>query len=519
MAESSLGSDVKAALAVAVFFTLVGVAIGDDTVGMLLSPLVVLPLIYAACKAPLRHSMLGIMFLALTLENPAENPACGLWKSPFWTVGALFLTHINKTVDIPVLGSMAGIDVFLIVLLLVAWYRKQTGSTIDRAGRVPTPEPLTKLALLSLVGTVWITVVGMARGGNFSMALWQIDKVIHLPIIFLLFSMGLRGPKDHKAVAKVIVGAALIKAILAVYIVNVVVLPLDENGEEGTLNWALTHNDSVLFAMAFVILVSLIMERVGKKATRLALVGLPILAMGMIANHRRMVWVQVALVFATLYFATPANPTKRKVKIASWILSPFISIYLSAGWDSKGGIFKPVQIIRSVVDPQSDGSTLWREMENYDILFTIRQYWILGTGYGNGYWEIVPLPAIDYTLERYLPHNSLLGMWCYCGVIGYTAITLLWGAGVYFAMRAYFASKKPTDRVAALTGLGSVLVYMVQCYGDIGLGGWTGVFAVGAGLAVSGKLAVSVGAWPSSTKPAKKPTPQPIPSPLEGQVA
>jgi hypothetical protein len=518
MAEASLGSDVKGALAVAGFFTLCAVAVGDDTVSMLLTPLIALPVLYALFKAPLRHSMYATMFLAMVLENPAENPACGKWKSPFYGLGALLLTHINKTADIPVLGSMSGIDVILIVLLLVAWQRKQSGATLDRAGRVPTPEPLIKLALLSLVGIVWITLIGMLRGGNFSMALWQIDKVIHLPVIFLIFHMGLRGPKDHKALAKVIVSAAVIKALLAVYIVNTVTLPLDADGNEQTLSWAVTHADSILFAIAFVILVSLIMERAGRSATRLALMLLPILAMGMIANHRRMVWVQVALVFLTLYFATPSNPTKRKIKIASWLLSPLISIYLAVGWDSKSGVFKPVQMVRSVVDPQSDGSTLWREMENFDILYTIKQYWVFGTGYGNGYWEMIPLPAIDYSLERYLPHNSFLGMWCYCGIIGYTTITLLWAAGVYFAMRAYMASKKPTDRVAALTSLGSVLIYMVQCWGDIGLGTWTGVFTVGAAIASAGKLAVSVGAWPSS-KPVKKPVPQEVPSPLEGQVA
>src|SRR5262249_25006207 len=176
-------------------------------------------------------------------------------------------------------------------------------------------------------------------------------------------------------------------------------------------------SDSILFAMAFVILLSMIMERAGRSSTRFALVALPILAAGMIANHRRMVWVQVAMVFMTLYLATPANPTKRKIKIAAWALSPFIFAYIGAGWESKAGIFKPVQTIRSVVDPQSDGSTLWREIENFDIIFTIKQYWLLGAGYGNGYWEVWPLPPIDYSLERYLPHNSLLGLWCFCGVI------------------------------------------------------------------------------------------------------
>jgi hypothetical protein len=328
----------------------------------------------------------------------------------------------------------------------------------------------------------------------------------------------LRGPKDHVALAKVILASAIIKALMAVYIVNTVVVPPDENGQEGTLHWATSHNDSVLFACAFVILVSLMMERAGKKATRVALMILPVLAAGMLSNHRRMVWVQVAAVFLTLYFATPINPAKRKIKIAALALSPVALAYLAIGWDSKDSIFKPVQTIRSVVDPQADPSTFWREIENYDILFTIKQYWLVGTGYGNPYWEVMPLPAIDYSLEKYLPHNSVLGLWFYAGFIGYTAFTLLWGAGVWFAIRSYHASKKPTDRVAALACTGSVLIYMVQCWGDVGLGAWTGVFIVGAALAVAGKLAVAVEVWPSK-KVAKKPAPARVAAAVEGQVA
>jgi hypothetical protein len=318
--------------------------------------------------------------------------------------------------------------------------------------------------------------------------------------------------------ARVVVGAAIVRALFAIYVVNTVVVPPDENGQPGVLPWATSHHDSILFAGACVILIALMIERV-KGAGRLGLMILPVLAMGMLANNRRMVWVQVLMVFVTLYFATPTNPAKKKIKYTAFALSPFILAYLAIGWDAKGGIFKPVNMVRSVVEPETDASSFWRQIENYDILYTIKQFWLFGYGYGNQYWEVQPLPEIDYSLERYLPHNSLLGLWCFAGVWGYTAFTLLWGIGVFFAMRAYYATKKPTERVAALACIGSVLIYMVQCYGDVGLGSWTGVFIVGPAIAVAGKLAVSVGAWPSTKKAAKKPTPAPVNATVEGQVA
>ena len=163
-------------------------------------------------------------------------------------------------------------------------------------------------------------------------------------------------------------------------------------------------------------------------------------------------------------------------------------------------MFKPVKILRSVVDAKSDGSTMWREIENFDLISTIKANPVFGTGYGYGYTEVVALPAVDYDLERFVPHNSILGLWCYCGYIGYVAITMLWVVGTYFAIRAYRGAQRPLDRAAALSCFGAILTYLVQCWGDLGLGSWLGVFSVGAAIAMAGKLAVSVGAWDNASK-------------------
>ena len=34
-----------------------------------------------------------LMFCALVLENPSENTAAGMWRSPFHTFGGMMLTH------------------------------------------------------------------------------------------------------------------------------------------------------------------------------------------------------------------------------------------------------------------------------------------------------------------------------------------------------------------------------------------------------------------------------------------
>jgi hypothetical protein len=46
-----------------------------------------------------------------------------------------------------------------------------------------------------------------------------------------------------------------------------------------------------------------------------------------------------------------------------------------------------------------------------------------------------------------------------------------------------------------LVSFGAVLIYMVQSWGDLGLGSPIGVFVIAAAIAVAGKLAVSTGQW------------------------
>jgi O-antigen ligase len=349
----------------------------------------------------------------------------------------------------------------------------------------------------------------MLRGGTVSWSLWQLDRVVYLPLVFLLFQAGLRGPKDHAALARVLVSAAMLRACMALYVQNNFSLPPDPFTGDTRLPYATTHHDSILFADACVVIISLLFERAGGWAWRTALLTLPLLFAGMIANNRRLVWVEVAIVFLTTYLTTPPNPFKRKVKRAIMILSPALAVYISVGWESSSPAFKPVKMIRSVVDPETDSSTMWREFENYDLVYTIRQNPIFGTGYGHPFWEVITLPEINYTLELYCPHNSILGLWAFAGYFGFTAMTLFWVVGVYFGLRAYHASTRPIDRAAAMTSFGSVCVYLVHSFGDLGLGCFTGVFTVAPAIAVAGKLAVAAGEWGVKKLPPAPVNPEP----------
>ena len=494
MAVSTVSSDAKALFGIALALIGFAVLIDIEAIAWLIGPVVVVLLLVAMTKVPLRVSLLTLMFCALTLENPAEVPAAGVWGSPLYPVGGLLLNHMNQTTGVKIM-FMSGMDIALISLLLIGLRRESAKARIDRAGRVATPRPLVKLAQVSLAGTAFVLISGAIRGGDMGIALWQMDRVVYLPLVFYLFHLGLRGPADLIALGKVILAAATFRAIAATYIIHTFYVPKDENGIIQILPYATTHHDSVLFASGILVLFALAFTRALGKKHRYIWAAVPIIMLGMVSNHRRMVWVQVLLVPVALYLFTPTNRYKKKAQRIALMCAPFVTMYALAGWNSGSSLFKPVRIMRTVVDSKADNSTLWREIENFDLISTIRDNPLFGTGYGRPYNEVVTLPAVDYPLEKFLPHNSILGMLSYSGYFGFAAMSLLWAAGAFFAMRAYYAAKDAFDRAAALSCFGIVQVYLVQCWGDLGLGSWTGVFLIAPAIATAGKLTVALGAW------------------------
>lgn len=484
--------------------TVACLVIGDGDWIVAMTPALVLGGLYAAWRLPLRGSLLVTTFLVLTLENPSEQPACGQWKSPFYEIGAALLVHLNVTLPNKAL-IFSGLDVILAFLFVTAAVRTLTRSRIDGDDGAGGAGPIGLFAGVSLAGAAWMWVYGMARGdADVASSLWQMQRVAYLPLLVVLSQLAFRSLGDAAALGKVIVAAACFKASLAVYIRATVAPPPGEP----TLQYATTHADSMLFGVAFCSILALLIHRHGGKRRLWIASVLPLLLAGMVANGRRLAWVELAAGVAIVVALTPWSRAKRLAARATIAGSPLLMIYMALGWSSDSALFAPVHTLRSVVDAKADPSTLWRDLENYDLFYTLRHNPVLGTGYGHGYVEIVSLPDVSdaYALERFLPHNSVLGLWAYGGVVGFTALWAMLVVGLFLAARAYRHAATIDDRTVTLTAVSVLVVYLVYCYGDLGLGTWTSVFTVAPALAIASRLAVTTGAWPSSSaQPIRRP--------------
>jgi hypothetical protein len=494
--------------------TLAGVIASDGNIVVAIAPVAALGLLYLLWHVPLRYPVLVLLFLGLTLENPTDDNASGLWKSPLAPVGALLLGHWNLTIPVKAL-FFSGVDLLLAFFFLIALYRRLIGSPVDRNGFVETASPMRLFGAVTIFGAFFLEGWGILRGGmDFPDSLWQMQRVIYLPLLFFLFHYALRGPKDQAGVGKAIILAACVRAAAAWALRWVITVPACEVMPMAMsplcatpypiemMPTATSHPDSMLFAGAFCLCVTLVIELPTRKHALLCAIVLPILTMGMIANNRRLAFVEIALALLVLFFVMPMTNVKRKVVRYTLMASPLILLYVVAGWNHATGVFKGAAMIRSIVDSKSDASTEWRDLENYDLFYTLKSSPVLGVGYGHPYIDQIHLPDVEafYKLEHFIPHNSILGLWAYGGIIGFSLLWTFMVVGAFFAARSYKLATRPIDRVAALASTMMLVIYLAHCYGDLGLGTWASVFLVASALSVVGKLALTTGAWPSRRK-------------------
>src|SRR5207249_3848869 len=137
---------------------------GNGNLGLALAPLALTLVVVLAVRAPLRHSLLVLGVLCLTLESPSEIPASGLWRSPLYTLGALLLSHLNVTIPIPAL-FFSGLDLALVLLTATWIVRRTTGAEVDVRARVPAAAPLTIAALLCIASILFVWGHGLLREG------------------------------------------------------------------------------------------------------------------------------------------------------------------------------------------------------------------------------------------------------------------------------------------------------------------------------------------------------------------
>jgi hypothetical protein len=474
------------------------------------APVAAVVVLWAMWVAPLRKTLLPVFFLGLALDKPGDT--AGLWQSPVAPLGGLLIANLNKTVDIPAL-TISLLLLVLAYLFLIRLRRTLSDPPLTEPGSGRFASPMKWALVVSFLAAIGLVAYGLALGGDAKMSKIQLQVFIPLLLMAYLMGVSLRGERDHKMLGTLVVAAACVKAAMAFWIR--LTLPVVFGEGRGQMPYATTHGDSMLFVGAIAILLAAFWERPIRRNARWLILLLPVLVAALIVNNRRLAWVQLAASCLLMIAMNPRGRATRTLSRALIYALPFLLLYGAVGWRSSSRIFRPVQFVRSMTDSEADRSTLYRDSENYNLIYTLRENPFFGTGFGRPFEYVEQLDDISTGFKewRYLPHNAILGLWAFTGVIGFSGVWLALIVGQLLAARSYRYAQSPEGRAAASAAMAGIAVYAIHCWGDIGFTEPKSIFLVGAALAVAGQLAVSTGAW--RVRAASAPLPfVPSPHPL-----
>ncbi len=467
------------------------VVAGNGNPILALAPVALAFCAYAFYVLPIRYTLFALVFLSLTLDAVEEGP----WSSPLAPLGSLLTNNLNKSIPIAAL-VVPGAAVIMLAMMALMVHRSLVGSRTDSQDRTPAALPLYGALALSFVTVLLLVGLGQVRGGNVQMAKIQVQSYLLLLIAAYLAAMSLRGMHDYRILGRIIVAAAVARSFYVAFVVQHLSGRLAE-GE--TILVAATHGDSLLFSIAAVLLVVRFMEKPSRWAAVWCLALIPILLVGMNLNNRRLVWVEVAAGLLTFVLVSRRSRAKRVLASAALLALPLIVGYVAVGWNSQARVFAPIKMYRSVTDGTVDPSTLYRDLENYNLMMTMRLYPMTGIGFGQQFVETVTLPDISsvFMEYRYMPHNSILALWTYTGPFGFTGLSMALVIAMYFAVRSYRMAGSADERTAAVMVIATVAIYFMHCWGDMGFSERRTVFLVGPALAIAGQLAHKTGAFRS----------------------
>lgn len=427
----------------------------------------------------MRRAVCVLLFFAMVAEG--QDFFRGEWNSP--------MKYAADILFFPFPGLRFPIMHAIFALLLVL-----SGSS-PKAQWGKRVLPIDRGLRIALLTCVFMYVWGLARGGDFKIAMFQTHWFVMMHVMALAIVGIFRTTADFSLLGKTILAAALYRACLAIYIQFRFI-------RSGVLadppNYLTTHGDTMLFVTALVMVIAYAMEVKSRRAIAFAIPVSLLILMAIQFNNRRLAWVSLLESLAVTVVILPPPKVRRAVIAFFLSVAPFLLMYIVIGWGRTEGIFKPVRSLSTMFGSTEDISSVMRNIENYNLIVTFRSYPILGTGWGHGYIEQVRALSIEnfFPWYREVPHNTLLGLLAFTGIVGFLGTWLQFPMVVYASARLYRMAESPIARVIGGTAISIIISYGNQLYGDMGLTYPTVQMMGAIAIAAACRVPVSAGAWP-----------------------
>jgi hypothetical protein len=292
---------------------------------------------------------------------------------------------------------------------------------VAKSSQVRVRAPRTPLAagLAALLGvTLAAAVHGVAAGGDYKMALWEIRPTVYIAGMYFLATQLPARIETVWATLWVFVAGVGFKALQ-----GLLLAPRYFTGIRP--DYLLSHEDSLLFALFIVLVAALWLFRQRGRLRAVATALLPLVLFVNLLNNRRTSWAILgAAVVVLAVMAWIRLPDRRRLIAGVGVAVALLgAVYLPLEWNKTGLLAGPAEAVRSQFTPDAreDLSDRYRQQEDANLVLNIKRSPLIGLGYGIPIDYKLPMLA-DLTRNnpflKYIPHDDVLWVWMRLGAAG-----------------------------------------------------------------------------------------------------
>ena len=303
--------------------------------------------------------------------------------------------------------------------------------------------------------------------GDTRVALFEGRPLLYLPLVYILITNLLTTRRQYKLLLLLAFSAVAIQSIFSLSYYNSL---SDEKRE--VLESLSEHSATIHMNALFVFFVALLLFKCRKELRWFVALLIPTVLWAYLLSQRRAamiaLFVGIAVLAAVLFYR------RRRM---FWLFTPTAVIlgvgYILATWNASGALGLPATAVKTVLFPNQlgaadQGSDQYRQIEAYDLWFTIHQQKVLGVGFGQKFLHPAKLPDISFfEFWEYMPHNSVLWIWLKTGFFGFVAMLFLFGRAMQVGARSVLAVRSSEHAAIVIAGVTYVIMFLVFAYVDI----------------------------------------------------
>ena len=397
------------------------------------------------------------------------------------TTAIPFYLNLNSSTGI---GPLVFNPVELLLGLVVgAWFIRAMVSREWHLYRIPN----VAIAVVFLLMMVFFTGYGLARGGDWKAALWEIRALYYLCLVYFIAAQIIRTRQQVRICVWIIIIGVAIKGYQGCWRYFVT-----RQGDLGSLRAILGHEDSLFIVTVVVLLAACYFLGYRGREFKFMVATLPTNMLTFVFNQRRITYGVLGLSLGVVVAMLPRERLLQALRVVIPV-TLLLVVYTAAFWNKSGGAAMPAQKIKSMFVKQEgtvdNESNEWRKLELLNLKATVSAY-PFGIGFGNKYLIVVPYADIgeEFPLWRYIPHCALFWVWIKTGFIGFAIFWLFFGTAIVQAMIDYRAMRDPYFKALALMIILFIVGQVIVAYYDLQITFYRNMIYLGLAMALGASI-------------------------------